>query len=156
VREAFRAVTRAAVPGAGELDEAAWVRGEALVEGALADRPPRVRRQVALFLRILGALSWLRFGRSLTRLDASGAQGLLASVERSPLLLLRRGMWGVRTLAFMGVYGQTQVRRSLGYAAAAGGWGARAGTQGPWPERAGAAPPEPGSLLAPSPDDAHG
>lgn len=154
-RAAFRAVARAAVPAAAALDEASWDRGEAIVEDALADRPARVRRQVALFLRILGVLSWLRFGRSLDRLTASQATGLFATLERSPVALLRRGMWGVRTLAFMAIYGQVEQRRSIGYRAAPGGWEARGAGQGPWPERAGAAPAEAGVLVAAPRDDAH-
>ena len=154
-RSAFRAVARAVAPAAAELDEVAWMRGEARVEKALADRPAQVRRQVVLFLRVLGLLSWLRFGRSLDRLSAPRAYTLLAMMERSPLLLFRRGVWGIRTLAFMAVYGQDELRRGIGYAAAAGGWEARGAGQGPWPERGGAAPPEPGVLVAPPRDDAH-
>lgn len=148
VRGIFRAVTRAAVPSATELDEAAWLRAEALVETALSDRPAQVRRQVVLFLRILSGLSWLRFGRSLERLTPSQAHKLLSPLERSPLLTLRRGMWGVRTLAFMGFYGQEELRRAIGYAAAPGGWDSLASNQGAWPERGGAAPPESDVLTA--------
>ena len=146
VRGAFRAVTRAAVPSAATLDEGAWQRAEALVEDALSDRPKRVRRQVTLFLRLLGALSWVRFGRRLEHLTPTQAQTLLAPLERSPLLALRRGIWGVRTLAFMGYYGQAELRKDLGYRAVPGGWEARGSNQGPWPDRAGAAPPESGVL----------
>ena len=153
VRAVFRAVTRAAVPSAMELDEAAWLRGEALVETALSDRPTQVRRQVVLFLRILAVLSWFRFGRSVARLTSSQAQRLLAPLERSPLLTLRRGIWGVRTLAFMGYYGQEKLRRATGYAAALRGWEALGSNQGAWPDRGGGAPPESGVLTAPHDGD---
>ncbi|HSG07773.1 MAG TPA: hypothetical protein VLA36_05435 [Longimicrobiales bacterium] len=156
VRAAFRAVTRAAVPSANEFDEAAWLRGEALVETALSDRPARVRRQVVLFLRILAVLSWFRFGRSVGRLTSPQAQRLLAPLERSPLLALRRGVWGVRTLAFMGCYGQEELRRAIGYAAAPRGWEALGSNQGAWPDRGGDAPPESGVLTAPPEGDRHG
>jgi hypothetical protein len=156
VRGGFRAVTRAAVPAAAALDEAAWTRGEAIVEQALADRPARVRRQVVLFLRILELCAWLRFGQGLGRLSAEQGYRLMAWMERAPLLLLRRGVWGLRTLAFMAYYGQEEVRRGLGYAAVAGGWEARGSGQGPWSARGGAAPPEPGVLVVPPATDAHG
>lgn len=155
VRGSFRAVTRAVVPASAALDEAAWVRAEAMVDDALRDRPEGVRRQIVLFVRVLGALSWLRYGRSLARLDPSRAQRMLAGLERSPLLLLRRGVWGIRTLAFMGYYGQEEARRGIGYTARPGGWEARGATQGPWPERAGAAQPELGVMTADPGDDAH-
>lgn len=142
VRGEFRAVTVACAPRAASFSPQEWERAEAIVNDALAQRPAGVRRQVALFVRVLDVLSLLRFGKRLARLDPARARRLLGSLERSPLLLLRRGTWGLRTLAFMGVYGQAEVRRELGYGAALRGWDARGGPMGPWPDRAGAAPPE--------------
>ena len=155
VRGSFRAIGRAVAPSAAELDEAAWLRGEDIVDEALRDRPAGVRRQLVLFVRVLGVLSWLRYGRPLARLDPSRAQRLLGALERSPLLLLRRGVWGIRTLAFMGYYGQDEARRAIGYAAHPAGWEARGATQGPWPQRAGAAQPEPGVMTAEPRGDTH-
>jgi len=142
IRSELRAVTIACVPAAVRLDEAAWARAEAIVADALAGRPASVRRQVVLFVRVLSTLSLLRFGRRLAALEPERTRRLLRSLERAPLLLLRRGTWGLRTLAFMGVYAQPEVRRELGYAAALRGWEARGAGPGPWPDRKGAAPPE--------------
>ena len=142
VRGAFRALTVACVPAAAGFDEAAWARSEAIVDDALAQRPASMRRQVLLFVRVLGLLAMLRHGRGLAGLDPGRTRRLLEWLGRSPVLLLRRGTWGVRTLCFMGVYTQAQVRGDLGYAAALRGWEERGTTPGPWPERRGAAPPE--------------
>lgn len=153
VRSGFHAVVRAAVPAAVHLDDAARARLEEVVEEALDDRPEAVRRQLRLFLRILSALAFLRFGRPLGRLDPERARRLLTSLERSRLLLLRRGVWGLRTLAFMGFYGRPAGREAVGYRAALRGWEEREeGKAGPWPDRGGAAPPEEGVLLAGDPD----
>lgn len=146
VRGAFRTVTVACVPAAADFDEGAWARAEEVVDEALAQRTPGVRRQVILFFRVLGVLCRARFGRGLERAGPERVGRLLAAVERSPVLLLRRGTWGVRTLAFMGVYTQTDVRRRIGYEAALRGWEARGGEQEGWPDRRGAAPPEAGTL----------
>ncbi len=83
---------------------------------------------MGVFLRLLGALSLVRFGRPLGRLDGARARRLLHGLERARVLLLRRGVWAVRTLAFMGYYGQPDVQREVGYRAAAGGWQARGPT----------------------------
>lgn len=148
VREQLRALAVACVPGSARLGAQGWAEAEAIVSDALAERPPRVRRQIVLFVRVLGALSAIRFGRGLGRLEPEKIRRLLGWLERSPLLLLRRGTWGVRTLCFMGVYGQAAVRRALGYAPSLRGWEGRAISPGPWPDRSGAAPPEPGVLTA--------
>lgn len=144
LRGAFRALTVACVPAAARLDAPGWARAEAVVDDFLAERPASVRRQLLLFVRVLGLLAVFRYGRGLAGLDPERARRLMAGLERSPLLLLRRGTWGVRTLCFMGYYAQPEIRREIGYAAAPGGWEARGAAAGPWPERRGAAPPEGG------------
>src|SRR2546422_3095313 len=50
---------------------------------------------------------------------------LFRSIERAPLLLMRRGLWGLRTLAFMGYYGRPAAAREIGYRADPRGWDVR-------------------------------
>lgn len=140
-------MVRAVAPASVELDEPGWARLDALVDDALAARAPGVRRQIRLFIRVLSGVAFLRHGRTLARLGPHDTGRLLAALQGSRLLLLRRGVWGLRTLAFMGYYGQRDVRRAVGYRASLRGWEDRAATAGPWPGRAGAAPPEAGALL---------
>jgi hypothetical protein len=147
VRRLFRAVVRAAVPAAEAFDASGWERAETLVDEALARRPPAVRRQVVLFLRLLSFLGRLRWGRRLDALAPARVRALMAALEWAPLLVLRRGVWGVRTLAFMGCYGQREVRAEVGYRADASGWAARGGDQGAWRGRSGAGAPEPRTLV---------
>jgi hypothetical protein len=125
VRGALRAVACAVIPSAAGLDAAGWERFDAIVERAVSERPRSVQRQVVLFLRALSALSLLRFARPLARLDGARCRILLGFLERSRVLALRRGVWGVRTLAFMGYYAQPSVQDELGYRAVPAGWGAR-------------------------------
>jgi hypothetical protein len=142
VRPTFRAVAVLCVPASQELDEAGWARVESIVEDALGGRPASVRRQLVLFLRIIEVLAVIRHGRRLGSLSAARAQAFLSSLERLPLLAVRRGVWGVRTLAFMGYYGQHGVHAELGYRALAEGWAARLGSAGEWADRDDAAGPE--------------
>lgn len=127
VRPAFRAAAEAFVPEAARLDEAGWTALEDIVEHALARRPPAVRRQLRLFLRALDVAAVARHGRPLRRLDAAKRVRLLEGVQDAPLLLLRRGVWGLRTLVFMGYYARPGAAEEIGYGADAGGWRARGG-----------------------------
>jgi hypothetical protein len=131
VRALFRAVVETAAPRAGGFGEAQWERAEALVEAALGQRPPAVRRQLILFLRAVGALAFVRHGRTFPRLSPKRRLRILEGLESSRLLPLRRGVWGVRTLAFLAVYGQEEVRTAIGYRASAEGWAARRPEPGP-------------------------
>ncbi len=122
VRGALHAVARAAIPSAADLDAEGWTRLDAIVDEAVASRPRTVQRQIVLFMRVLGVFSWIRFARPLRRLDATRTRRLIGFAERSRALALRRGIWGVRTLVFMGYYGQSSVQRAIGYRASAGRW----------------------------------
>ena len=125
VRGVFRALAATCVPEASSLDERGWAAAEAVVEQALTERPAKVRRQLGLLIRLLEVLPVLRWGRRFTRLDPVMRLRFLEALQGSPLLLLRRGVWGIRTLAFMGYYARPEAAGLIGYRADARGWEAR-------------------------------
>ena len=119
---AFRALAGTIVPDAVALDAAGWQSLEAVIARALRDRPAALRRQLGLFIRVLNILPLLRWGRTFERLDATRRVRFLRAVERAPLLLARRGFWGLRTLVYMGYYGRPETHAALGYRATPRGW----------------------------------
>lgn len=121
----FRTLAVAIVPRAAALDEEGWGALEALVEEALAARPESMKRQLRVFVRALSWLPVLRYGRTLASLDARRRHAFLRSVERSRILLVRRGFWGIRTLVLLGYWGRPEAGAAIGYRAHPGGWGAR-------------------------------
>ncbi len=121
----FRAVATCVVPEAGGLDAAQWDEMAAIVARAVAARPRALQRQLALFFTLLEWLPLLRYGRRLSRLDAGRRARVLDRLQRAPVLLLRRGFWGVRTLILMGYYGRPAAAAAIGYRADARGWEAR-------------------------------
>ena len=89
VRPVFRAIVRAVVPAAASLDEDAWSRAEAIVDEALADRTASIRRQIVLFMRVVNALSYLRFLRSLAhQLTSAHDQGSTCNLPEDTFLRL--------------------------------------------------------------------
>lgn len=125
VRESFRAVAVTVVPEAGNLRPSEWDELEAIVERGLASRPSAIRRQLRLFVRILEILPLFRFGRTFRRLDPQQRTRFLLSIQDAPVLLLRRGFWGVRTLVYMGYYSRDAAREEIGYRASTRGWEGR-------------------------------
>ncbi|MGQ0537317.1 MAG: hypothetical protein ACT4R6_00085, partial [Gemmatimonadaceae bacterium] len=125
VRAIFRAIATAIVPELASMAPATWDEMEATIENALSARSPRVQRQLVSFIRILDWWALARFRRRLTKLDRAKRTRLLESVERHPLLLVRRGMWALRTLVFMGYYTRADVAAHIGYRAHPDGWSAR-------------------------------
>ena len=122
----FRAVLTTVVPDAAALDAAAWAEIDATISGQLAQRPPALRRQLGALLALVQWLPFVRYGRPFTALDTARRTRVLAALERAPLLLLRRGIWGVRTLALLGYYARPAAAQEIGYRADPRGWEARA------------------------------
>lgn len=125
VRDTFRAIALTVVPDASALDEAGWGALEALVEKTLAPRPAAIRRQLVLFVRAIEHLPRLRWGRGFSALTPDERTRFLSGLERAPVLLLRRGFWGLRTLVFLGYYARPEAAAEIGYGADARGWEAR-------------------------------
>ena len=124
-RISLRALATSFVPETAAATPEQWVELERIIERALAARPARLRRQLGLLIRVLEGLARIRYGASLAGLDPVRRSALLESLARSPLLLLRRGIWGLRTLIMMGWYTQAEVAAAIGYRACPAGWSAR-------------------------------
>lgn len=118
----FRAVAVTVVPAARRLEPEQWERALATVESALADRPPALRRQLRLFLRLLQWLPLARWLRPFTALPPARRARWLGVLQDFPVLRVRQGFWGLRTLCYMGYYGLPEVRREIGYRAHPRGW----------------------------------
>jgi hypothetical protein len=125
VRPTFRAVAHVVVPETRALSAAAWTVLEAAVERALVARPPGVRKQLVAFLHLIEYLPIPRFGARFSSLRDDRATTVLRWLERSKLLLIRRGVWGLRTLVMLGYYTQPEVQHALGYRAHPDGWNRR-------------------------------
>lgn len=123
-RPAIRALALAIVPETAGLDERGWESFERHFEAGVPDRPAVVR-QIRAFLSLLGFLARLRFGQALPALGPAETARLLDGLAVSRILLLRRGVWGVRTLVFLGYYGDESRAAALGYRASPAGWSAR-------------------------------
>lgn len=125
LHSALRALATSFIPETAGASAAEWAELGARVERALADRPAAMRRQLGLFLLLLDATARLRHLTRFSELDSPRRTALLESLARSRLLLIRRGIWGLRTLIMLGWYTQPSVIGAIGYRAHPAGWDAR-------------------------------
>jgi hypothetical protein len=88
----------------------------AIVDTALMDRAPSVRRQFETFISLISVAPVVRYGRTFDRLDAGRRRKVLSWFEGCPIGLLRKGFWGLKALVFMGFYGQSECSGGIGYA----------------------------------------
>jgi len=123
----FRAVAVTVVPEAGALGEGEWREVHGIIDRALGRRPPAIRRQLSVLLRVLNAYAFVRRGRGLGRLTPGERYQVLHELERGPVALLRKGVWGLRTLILMGYYARPAAAVAIGYGADPRGWSALPG-----------------------------
>ncbi len=121
----FRALAVTFVPEARLLEPGEWDALERIVVEAVLERPVRQRRQLRLLTRLVDAWSWIRYGRRFARLDPRHRTHLLERLQDSRLGLLRRGIWGLRTLVLLGYYARPAAAAEIGYRADVRGWEAR-------------------------------
>lgn len=121
----FRAIATTIVPEAERLTAAEWAELERIVEEVLRQRPPRMRRQLGLLIRVIDWAAVLAAGRRFSALEAPERLRFLERLSRAPILRLRRGVWGLRTLVLMGFYARPEARATIGYRADKRGWEAR-------------------------------
>ncbi len=109
-------VSSIVVPGFATLEQPRRERCLHIIDDALGERPESMRRQLALFLRVLNIAPYFRWGRSLARVDTVASERYLRWFQDAPIAKIRQGFWGLKTLIFMGYYGQSEVWPELGYA----------------------------------------
>jgi hypothetical protein len=114
-RSFLLALARRMVPESAQLGPDGERRFFEIIEKMLATRPRAMLRQLALFLFVLRWLPLFLFFGRLDKLPAARADRALRFFEEFPVTLIRKGFWGVKTLVFMGYYGQIEVWERIGY-----------------------------------------
>lgn len=109
-------VARRIVPEAAALDEAGVAQVLAIIDRALLDRGPEVGRKFSLFLDVLRWAPLVRYGATFPRLGPQQQDGVLRWFESAPVTLLRQGLWGLKSMVFLGYYGRTEAWEEVGYA----------------------------------------
>ena len=103
------------VPAIAGMDPEGLSRFFGIIDAALGDRPAPVRRQLGAFLGLIRWLPVLRWGASFDRIGARRQDRFLRWLQRTRLRLLRQGFWALKTIVFMGYYGQPELWPLFGY-----------------------------------------
>lgn len=109
-------IARRLVPELDGLDAEGRRAFHEIVDHALAARPAPVRRQIAIFLGVVDRAPVLRWGQTFRTLDGERQDRVLRWFQDGPIGLFRSGLWGLKTLVFMGYYGQPPIGTSTGWA----------------------------------------
>lgn len=119
-REQLLGIAARVVPASSGLDDAGRREFLEIVDTALGARPEAMQRQLALFLKILWWAPVMRYGRPFGGLAPRRQDGVLRWFQESPVQKIRQGLWGLKTLVFMGYYGRVAAWEEIGYAPGGG------------------------------------
>jgi hypothetical protein len=103
------------VPEFSDLDAAGASRFYTIIDDALQDRPPTMRRQFGVFLSVMRWAPIVRYAAPFHRLAPARQDAVLRWFEDAPIALLRKGTWGLKSMVFMGYYGQPETNALVGY-----------------------------------------
>lgn len=138
----LRPMVETFVPATRDIDAARYRKLVEGIDARLAEEPPALTRQLRILVTILYFLPILCHLCTFAGLTAAQRQRFLERFQDGPIATLRVGIWGLRTLAFVGWYADPDVGRQLGWRAGAGGWQA-------WRAAHPATAPQVGSSSAP-------
>lgn len=111
----FEALQRCLVPRCRAFDDDRRRASRELVNRILADKAAAVHCKIALFLFLIDCVSLCCGLRPFARLRPDKQRHVMDLFFDSRVALLRKGFWGVNTLAKLGVYGQPAVYAEIGY-----------------------------------------
>jgi len=105
----------ALVPRSRHFSESQTQQALALVNHMLAGKSRLMQIQLCLFLFAIELCSRMLLWKPFAKLDQQIQYNLLYQFFDSNIPLIRKGFWGLNTLAKMAVYGQTSVYGELNY-----------------------------------------
>jgi hypothetical protein len=109
------AIASRIVPESVELAEPSQRKMLKAIDQALAIRSITVRFQFLLFLRVMRWLPFFFHLRPLDKLPPEKQDRWLTRFQDSRITRIRTGMWGIKTLVFMGYYGDPDHWGEQGY-----------------------------------------
>jgi hypothetical protein len=80
------------------------------------DLPPDTRTKLALLVRMIETLSWLRYGRAFASLSSDRRTALCHRLADAPISRLQAGFGGLRSLVLNATYTEPGMWERIGYA----------------------------------------
>lgn len=114
-RERFEGFQYCLVPRSRKFTREQKECSHQLINELLTHQPAAVHFKLALFLLMIDFVSLLRGFHTFKNLREEQQHAVMNSFFDSPLSVLRKGFWGLNTLAKLGVYGQSSVYTEIGY-----------------------------------------
>ncbi len=111
----FESLQRRLAPRCETFSPDQWQASRDRINQLLAKQPAKNRKKLALFLFIIDLFSFIVGMQPFRKLPPVRQDRILRTLFDSPVGLLRKGFWGLNTLAKLGVYGEPSLYEEMGY-----------------------------------------
>lgn len=118
----LRPIAETMAPPIAQLGDGAWIEVVARIDARLRGEPAALQRQIRLFVRVLHILPIFFALCTFAGLGPERRLRFLETLQDCPIQKLRVGVWGLRTLVFLGYYTDPAVQAALGYRPRLDGW----------------------------------
>ena len=108
-------LARRMIPQLDGADESEQRKVVQIVDDALASRAPGLQTQFKVFLKLIRFSPLVRYGKKLDSLPPEDQDKVMRGFQDSPIPKFRSGMWGLKTLIYMGYYGDPDRAGQFGY-----------------------------------------
>ena len=109
------AVTRRIAPPVADLPESEQAKIIQTVDETLGKRDGKIQKQFNLFLKVLRLSTIIPYGKSMDRLSDERMDQKLRRFQDHPIEKMRLGFWGMKTMVYMGFYGDPERYASFSY-----------------------------------------
>jgi hypothetical protein len=111
----FIALQWVLVPRSKHFTDEERQRSDYLVNDLLSQQSIASKKKLSVFLNVIDLISFVCHGKTFQKLQSEHQRRILNIFFNSPISLLRKGFWGLNTLARLGVYGQKELHDEIGY-----------------------------------------
>ena len=111
----FEAIQNCLVPRSKTFTHQERSRSKKLINQVLQHQDETSKKKLALFILLIDIAALLFHARIFRHINQTKQTSLLTKFFDSPIPILRKGFWGLNTLARLGVYGQKELHDEIGY-----------------------------------------
>jgi len=114
-KQRFEAIQGCLSPKSRQFTDEQKLTSLKTIDDILSTKEAKIRFQFFTFLRVIDCISLILGFHTFKKLSDQKQKRVMQFFFDSPIGLLRKGFWGLNTLAKMGVYGQESVYKEIGY-----------------------------------------
>ena len=113
--ERFESLQNCLLPRSKQFNEIEKQRSIDSVNLLMADQSKSAGRKLLIFIGLIDVVSYIYHFKSFRQLNNLQQNSILNKFFNSPIGIIRKGFWGLNTIARLATYGQKELHDEIGY-----------------------------------------